>query len=260
MTIQEALQNILQAVFGKDVRQSIHDGIDAINKESKADMEAKQAVIEAYTAKQDLLDQKYDNLLDELSKTDPSLAEVVDARMNAAGITYQSLKLRLDTCDDTLLSLKTTFEAYQSELSSKIYPVGAIYMSTVNVDPSVLFGGEWERWGEGRVPVGVNEREIEFATTEKKDGEKTHIHTTGDHKLMVEEIPSHRHNLTADYIIVNSGYDANGLSQNGGLPTKWSTGYYTAYAGGNASHNHGNTSNANNLPPYITCYMWVRRK
>ena len=54
MTIQEALQNILQAVFGKDVRQSIHDGIDAINKESKADMEAKQAVIEAYTAKQDL--------------------------------------------------------------------------------------------------------------------------------------------------------------------------------------------------------------
>ena len=58
MTIQEALNNIKNAVIGRDVRQSIHDGIKGINDESKADMEAKQAVIEAYTAKQDLLDQK----------------------------------------------------------------------------------------------------------------------------------------------------------------------------------------------------------
>lgn len=85
MTIQEALQNILQAVFGKDVRQSIHDGIDAINKESKADMEAKQAVIDTYTAKQDALDEKYDRLLDEMSQANPSLAEVVDARQNESG-------------------------------------------------------------------------------------------------------------------------------------------------------------------------------
>lgn len=99
MTIQEALQNILQAVFGKDVRQSIHDGIDAINKESKADMEAKQAVIDTYTAKQDSLDQKYDRLLDEMSQANPSLAEVVDARQNESGTVYTNLKERLDTAD-----------------------------------------------------------------------------------------------------------------------------------------------------------------
>lgn len=99
MTIQEALQNILQAVFGKDVRQSIHDGIDAINKESKADMEAKQAVIDTYTAKQDALDEKYDRLLDEMSQANPSLAEVVDARQNESGTVYTNLKERLDTAD-----------------------------------------------------------------------------------------------------------------------------------------------------------------
>lgn len=56
MTVQEALQNIKNAKLGRDVRQSIHDGIDTINKESKEDMEAKQAVIDTYTGKQDLLD------------------------------------------------------------------------------------------------------------------------------------------------------------------------------------------------------------
>ena len=40
-------------------------------------------------------------------KSDPSSAEVVDARMNAAGTTYQSLKIRLDTGDDALLNLKS---------------------------------------------------------------------------------------------------------------------------------------------------------
>ena len=102
MTIQEALQNILQAVFGKDVRQSIHDGIDAINKESKADMEAKQAVIDTYIAKQDALDEKYDRLLDEMSQANPSLAEVVDARQNEAGTVFANLRDRLNFADKSI--------------------------------------------------------------------------------------------------------------------------------------------------------------
>lgn len=96
MTVQEALQNILHAVLGKDVRQSIHDGIDTINKESKADMEAKQAVIDIYTGKQDLLDKKYDNLLEEMSQANPSVAEVVDARLAGDSTQYAYLKDRLD--------------------------------------------------------------------------------------------------------------------------------------------------------------------
>lgn len=123
MTIQEALQNILQAVFGKDVRQSIHDGIDAINKESKADMEAKQAVIDRYTGKQDALDEKYDRLLNEMSQANPSLAEVVDARQNETGTVFTNLRERLNDSDlqqtenkDDLLG---EIENLRSELLSK---------------------------------------------------------------------------------------------------------------------------------------------
>ena len=89
LSLQECLENIKNAVLGRDVRQSIHDGIKGINDESKADMEAKQAVIDTYTAKQDALDEKYDRLLDEMSQANPSLAEVVDARQNEAGTVFR---------------------------------------------------------------------------------------------------------------------------------------------------------------------------
>lgn len=102
MTIQEALQNILQAVLGKDVRQSIHDGIKGINDESKADMEAKQAVINTYTGKQDALDQKYDRLLEEMSQANPSLAEVVDARQDESGTVFTNLRERLNISDERI--------------------------------------------------------------------------------------------------------------------------------------------------------------
>ena len=67
-----------------------------------------------------------------------------------------------------------------------IYPVGSIYMSVNDTSPSILFGGTWTRWGQGRVPVGVNESETEFNAAEKADGEKTHT-------LTAAQMPSHTH-------------------------------------------------------------------
>jgi len=37
----------------------------------------------------------------------------------------------------------------------KAHPVGSIYMAVEDIDPQTTYGGEWERWGQGRVPVGV---------------------------------------------------------------------------------------------------------
>ena len=63
----------------------------------------------------------------------------------------------------------------------KIYPVGSIYMSVNSTNPGTLFGGTWVRWGNGRVPVSLNESETEFNTVEKVGGSKfmqEHDHTT----------------------------------------------------------------------------------
>lgn len=67
-----------------------------------------------------------------------------------------------------------------------IYPVGSIYTSINSTDPSTLFGGTWERFGKGKVLVGVDEDDSDFSEANKTGGEKTHT-------LTVDEMPSHTH-------------------------------------------------------------------
>lgn len=64
-----------------------------------------------------------------------------------------------------------------SNILSLVYPVGSIYMSVNNVNPSSLFGGTWVAWGSGRVPVGVNTSDSSFRTVELAGGSQTHTHT-----------------------------------------------------------------------------------
>jgi hypothetical protein len=48
-------------------------------------------------------------------------------------------------------------------------------MSVNNTDPGTLFGGTWEAWGAGRVPVGVNTSDTDFSTAGKTGGSKDAI-------------------------------------------------------------------------------------
>ena len=136
-----------------------------------------------------------------------------------------------------------------------VYPIGSIYISINSTNPEDIFGGAWMPWGSGRVPVGVNSSDSDFNTVEKMGGNKSssHTHTTANHTLTINEIPSHSHAIRngtngsdggGDWVVSNSG----------------ASNWYTASAGGGQPHNHGNTgsSSVNVLQPYITCYMWKR--
>ena len=117
------------------------------------------------------------------------------------------------------------------------FPVGSIYMSVVNVNPSTYFGGTWEAWGSGRVPVGVNTSETEFNSVEKTGGEKKHTLTTN-------EMPSHNHGVGT--YRSSGGSETRYYNPTGAQQVK----NYTEYAGGGEAHN--------NLQPYINCYMCKR--
>lgn len=102
-------------------------------------------------------------------------------------------------------------------LVDKIYPVGSIYMSVNNVNPSTIFGGTWETWGSGQVPVGVNTNDTDFNTVEKTGGAKSENYTPAgsnsggavqSHTLTAAEsgIPKHGHGMTqATYKTTSSG-------------------------------------------------------
>ena len=89
--ISDKLNKILSAVFGKDVRQALHDGLDAINKET-----------ESTTSRQDYLDRKYDEQIKNMTLQDPSSAEIVDMRVAANGKTFEKAGDRLNYFDEQL--------------------------------------------------------------------------------------------------------------------------------------------------------------
>jgi len=117
-----------------------------------------------------------------------------------------------------------------------IYPVGAIYISTINTNPADLFGfGTWQRFGNGRALVGVDEGNGNFNTVQRIGGSATHTLTTA-------QIPSHSHSM------IGSTSGVNGTGS--GATLSWYGGWRTGDTGGGGAHN--------NLQPYITVFMWRR--
>lgn len=94
--IKKHLDNIKGALFGKDVRSSIHDGIDAINKE-----------VESTTNRQEHLEDTFDQLV---INSGNSNAEIVDARVGENGKSYAKLGDRLDEVDSQLEHIKNKTE------------------------------------------------------------------------------------------------------------------------------------------------------
>lgn len=127
-----------------------------------------------------------------------------------------------------------------SSLWDQIYPVGSIYITVNATNPSVLFGGTWEQL-KGKFLVGVDSSDTDFKTSEKTGGEKTHTLTTS-------EMPKHTHKIRY------TGNNANGVYGGMAGTSVDATPNYNellvAYEGEGQAHN--------NLPPYMTVYMWKR--
>lgn len=90
------------------------------------------------------------------------------------------------------------FKNIKQILLDMVYPVGSIYMSVNDKSPQTFLGGKWERWGQGRVPVGVGS----YVDSHKHstDAFRSPNASGGDynHKLVPSEIPSHTHTYTPE--------------------------------------------------------------
>ena len=119
-----------------------------------------------------------------------------------------------------------------SPIADAIYPVGSIYMSVNSTNPQTLFGGTWQRI-QGRFLFAADSKHAAGRT----GGEETH-------KLTVEEMPSHSHTIIGysfqdfDSSTISFGKRDSSESQE------------TNSAGGDKPHN--------NMPPYLSVYMWKR--
>lgn len=122
-----------------------------------------------------------------------------------------------------------------TRLLDLLHPVGSWYASDDPTPPDTLFGGTWEKLGEGRTLIAA-------------DGENYFVEDTGgeaEHTLTVDELPSHSHKFYS-----YTWYNAQGGDYPVALGVGTSPNYETKTAGGGQAHN--------NMPPYYATNIWRR--
>ncbi len=106
----------------------------------------------------------------------------------------------------------------------------------------------------GKTLVGYNSNNSSMNTIGKLLGSESHTHTTGNHTLTVDEMPSHTHGVAFDQSEY-SGIEWLKTGGNSGGPY-WNIGSYVIENGGSQAHNHGDTGSASNYQPsFIT--NWI---
>lgn len=154
---------------------------------------------------------------------------------------------------------------------TEVYPVGAIYMSTVATNPGELFDGTtWTTLPAGRVLLGAGTADSETVyTAGEMGGEEKHKLTTAEmpaHTHGMEQAGNHRHWASGEFPR-NFQFDAcNGNDNQMAIGVGdgcWEGHRYDGHTSTDGNHTHtiastGNGVAHNNLPPYLVVYMWQR--
>jgi microcystin-dependent protein len=174
------------------------------------------------------------------------------------------------------------------------WPIGSIFMNIQPVDPSILLGGgTWVRWAKGRMPISLDENDTMFDSPEELGGAKTHTLTVaempshGHAASSGTDSPDHAHASTISDGAGNHShvyqYSVDAASFNTGTSgnpnvVRRGGNYASTSSGGGGSHNHtvnnpganarhahtvdvaasGGGAAHNNMPPFISVYMWKR--
>jgi len=127
-----------------------------------------------------------------------------------------------------------------------VYPVGSIYMSVNDTDPSLLFHGTWERIKD-RFLLASGDTYSAGST----GGEATHT-------LTIDEMPSHNHIVCDDIAGKANVAQINAWRINELPNTKVTYVQKGQSFNGAETEPTGGSQPHNNMPPYLTVYIWKR--
>lgn len=169
------------------------------------------------------------------------------------------------------------------------WPVGSVFIAVVSTSPATLLGGgTWVGIGAGRVLVGVNTGDSDFATVEQTGGEKTHTLTTTEMPIHTHVQDAHTHVQNAHTHVQDAHTHPSIQVQGSTTASTTGTHIMTSTATGGSSRvaitpekansatatnqnatavnqnatatnqNSGSGGAHNNVQPYLTVYMWKR--
>lgn len=174
-------------------------------------------------------------------------------------LTTKGIKLTSGTdYGDTLPSNPATNQLFFQTAGTNfvldnVYPIGSIYMNVNSTNPGTLFGGTWEQI-QGRFLLGMSSS----YPAGSQGGEASHTLTT-------DEMPSHAHNPANEagyYGFITNSKKAFTI---GDMGSQSGSGRYYPYASAafDISRNTltgttGGGKSHNNMPPYLSIYIWKR--
>ena len=161
-------------------------------------------------------------------------------------------------------------QVVKGEVVLKVFPVGSLFLSLSEENPSRRMGGEWERYAKGCCLVGVDPNDADFAhvgstigsktvtLTESQNGTHTHGQNTHNHSQN-----AHSHvcsELFHDYI--GSGSNFSYIPRNTSANVTASFVVSTVTATNNPAKGVNLTSGSgephNNIQPSVPVYIWLR--
>ena len=121
-----------------------------------------------------------------------------------------------------------------SNILQTAFSVGSLYFNATNAsNPASILGfGTWQTFGAGRMLLSVGGSHA----IGEVGGEETHV-------LTIAEMPAHHHSFSQVQAM-------NWMDHQGGSGVEPFADANTADTGGGAAHN--------NMPPYISVYIWQR--
>ena len=129
-------------------------------------------------------------------------------------------------------NIENAINEISKSIKNELFPVGSMFLTVSNINPSSFLGGTWQGFGGGRCLVGVISSEAEFDEPLKTGGEKINS------KL-----------YCGDTHYGFSTKESGGASYND----------RTIVRSPALSNEHGEISaQISNLQPYITVYFWRR--
>ena len=123
-----------------------------------------------------------------------------------------------------------------------VYPIGSIYMSTNNVNPSTLFGGTWTKIEDKFLLASGTD----YSATYDNNGFANKTGGEATHTLTIDEMPTHSHQVP-DIFSGGSGSEeriVKSTNRKGGYQPS------TTQRGSSQAHN--------NMPPYLVVNVWYR--
>lgn len=164
----------------------------------------------------------------------------------------QTLNLTLPKGDPGEDAYIPTEQAFKDAALNIVYPVGSIYMSVNNVSPETFMGGTWEQIKDTFLLSAGDTYAAGSAGGE------------AEHTLTIDEMPSHNHTQNQHRHLISSHSNSYGTGTTAGYRSPsidqfhdYNQNSYTDYQTPTINNRGGGLAH-NNMPPYLTVYMWKR--